>query len=283
LVCQEKSERKIRVYNYSETGADRLAAEKVGCIPDLLSALPQNREPRGRWYLEATENGPALESRLTKVGRDAFEELCQKGCDRRILSNLFLLLSAPSCVRLKTGQTIELRAEARSILGPDYGAKTGHTIELSAGDSSERLLCPVAEDELPRIARRAEKLLCDIERLRRTRLIRRLVADGRLPDDDLLGGSPLLEIKRAYFHGLLHLAELAGGFGARQRPDYTRRLKAIFKHIRECTGRWHDGRVADILDDLLPNPQKPYNAESLKVWRNEHGLSDSVSRKPPKK
>jgi hypothetical protein len=148
--------------------------------------------------------------------------------------------------------------------------QTGRTIELNARDSWDSLLYPVTRGELPRIALQARKLLGDIERLRETRLVRRL----DLPDEDLLGGSPLPKVKRIYFQGLLNLPKLAKGFGSRKRPDYTRRLTLIYQHIHECTRQWYDAKVADILNDLLPDPEHPHNAESLKQWRSEHGVTD---------
>jgi len=79
----------------------------------------------------------------------------------------------------------------------------------------------------------------------------------------------------------LHLlADLLGNipkrlkqFGPRQRPDYTRRLTAICKHIRERSGQWHDTHVVTILNDLAPDSADPMTAVALKEWRKRHGLT----------
>jgi hypothetical protein len=117
--------------------------------------------------------------------------------------------------------------------------------------------------------------------LRRTPLVRLLAERGKIPPGDLLArdfGVVMLANTQDYkFRTLLRLPELVGELskeiGPRQRPDFTRRLTEIYRHIRERTGHWHDEKVADILYDLTPDPKHPPSAESLKVWRNEHGLS----------
>lgn len=196
-----------------------------------------------------------IETRLSGVGKKAFRDLVEVGCDPHVVDGLFTMLTTHSVTLTRKGsRPIEIR--------------------MSALDSWDELLFPVIKDELPQIARRARKLLQDIERLRKSHFIRHLNVTGFLPQGDILAGSAVGFGPRRYFHGLLHLPEMAKPFGPKLRPDHTRRLTKLYQHIHERSGQWHDARVADILNDLLQNPGNPVTADSMKAWRSRHGLTD---------
>jgi hypothetical protein len=194
-------------------------------------------------------------------GWAAFEKLF-KECDRRILGSLLVWLIAPQKITFKSG--------AKAPTEEDQHAKRNKlkSFYFPAVESSKELLYPITPSELNSIVRRTQAFERDVERLRRTRFVRFLVLDGTLADDPLLGGPLLPKLQSDSFRGILALPELARRLGQRRRPDYTRYLTAVYRHIFDCTGTWHDKEVADLLNDLRPHPQKPYTQEGLKRWRS---------------
>jgi hypothetical protein len=190
---------------------------------------------------------PARAESATSIAREqAVDRLVAAGCERQTLEGLFRLLV--ECKPLKLN--------------------SGITICLSPRDSLDDLFSPISKEKLPRMHKRVRNLLKDIGLLRRARLVRYL-------DDPHLAGC-----LRDAEMDLRLLADLLGNipkrlkhFGARRRPDYTRRLTAIYKHIREHSGQWHDTHVATILNDLVPDSTAPMTAQALKEWRKRHGLT----------
>jgi hypothetical protein len=214
-----------------------------------------------------------LDNLLKKAAADggqgwaAFEKLCEE-CDRRILGSLFIWLAAPQKIALNSRAKAPQRDRRRKL----------KTIHFPPIESLEELLYPVSRQELITIVGRARALQRDVERLRRTRLVRSLVLEGTLPDHDLLGGPFIREFRSEAFRGILELPRYVKQYGQRSRPDYTRHLTAVYRHIFLCSGTWHDKEVADILNDLRPHRYQPQTPESLKRWRNAHGLKSRPGR-----
>jgi len=140
-------------------------------------------------------------------------------------------------------------------------------------DSFDTALNGMTLRELRQVSQRARKLLQEVQRLRQTPLVRSLVKDQLLNEDDLLYSPGFSFVScLPQFNGLLKLPKLAKAFGARQRPDYQRCLTAVYKHIRSNTGQWHDRLLAEILLDLLPKEKNEINPAMLKKWRRDHNL-----------
>ena len=108
-----------------------------------------------------------------------------------------------------------------------------------------------------------------IERLRETRLVRILAADqGKIKRGDLL--HPYCNYKR-HFEGILDLPESAKRAGPQKKPDYNEMLTEIVLHVHDCTGKWHDNSLSEILQALGLPQSTP---EALKQWRQGRGLVD---------
>jgi hypothetical protein len=61
--------------------------------------------------------------------------------------------------------------------------------------------------------------------------------------------------------------------GPQFRPDQSRTLANICRHVREFTCQWHDETLAHILNALIPYDQEePITGVSLKQWRKRHGV-----------
>jgi hypothetical protein len=199
-------------------------------------------------------------------GHSSFKKLCKEGCDRRILNSRLVWLIPP--------QKITLESKAKAPTYEDQRAKRDKliTFYFPPRESLEEISHPITWRMLNSIVNRFHD---DLVLLRRTRLVRTLVLDGTLADDPLLGGPlpiPLLsKFRPEALQGIVALPELARELGQRRRPEYRRYLKAVYRHIFECTGKWHDREVADILNDLRrPHPKQLYTQENLKRWRSLH-------------
>ena len=171
----------------------------------------------------------------------AFKELCDAGCDRIILGNLFPLLNEPGPMKLESGHEINMR-------------------RLDAETASN----PLDLEGLKQIVGKANSLIKDLERLKETPLVRTLRAQGAFPPGDLLSGSAIRGLVPAAFQGLLELPERVKGV-SHTSPDQNRILARIYDHIYACTGRPHDALVADVLG-------APWNAALLKARRSRKNL-----------
>lgn len=229
-----------------------------------------------------------LEERLTSDGKEAFQKLCDLGCDREELGALFTLLAAePIRIRRK------LRAPQSSEI--DLGDKSSevsaartkprdewYQVSLHPLDRLEAALRGSGEvnlRELQRTAQRAKKLRNEVIRLKRTPFVRWLQHTGYMRPPDLLSGLPVPGSTETYFRGVLSLPRLAKQVGARKRPDFERQLKKIYQHIYEHTSGWHDDLAARILNDLFlcELGREGTNADALRKWRDRHGLTGSYA------
>ncbi len=209
------------------------------------------KEPSGTYFEKLLDQGG------TRAGRNAFDFLCQRSCDRETLGGLFVLLTHKEILRLKAD--------------PKRGHERDVEIRLNRLDVEDPL-GGMSLRKLRQIASRAERLAAEIIRLRKTLLVRHLKAQGALAPNDLLSGSPLSTGASTAFQGVLSLPDLAKRFGAQSgRPEHTRRLTKIYRHIRQCTGQWHDAKVAHILNAL--DPYVPQTEQALKEWRKRHNLT----------
>ena len=108
-----------------------------------------------------------------------------------------------------------------------------------------------------------------IGRLRETRLVRILAGQGdEIRKGDLL--HPDCNYKR-HFEGILNLPEFAKLVGPQKKPDYNELLEEIVLHVHDCTGKWHDTSLSEILRALGLPQSTP---EALKQWRQNHELVD---------
>jgi hypothetical protein len=195
--------------------------------------------------------------RLTPGAREAFEKLCQLGCDPDILAFLFYWI-VPREVTLPANEA--------------EGRRNPVTIHTRPMDSWDSAMDDLSLDQLKGFANQAQHLWSIFLRLRKTPLVRALVLMGEVPccGADLLGGLPH---RGDPLRTLIDLPELAKKWaGPRQHPDFTRLLTSIYEHISQRTGQWHDRLVADTLNALFANPQQHHTENSLKQWRHDRGL-----------
>jgi hypothetical protein len=215
-----------------------------------------------------TANTSYLDSLLDPngAGRKALYKLYGLGCQRSVLGGWFVWLHAKGAVKLK---------RARATSGPT-------AIPLNPLDSlgsTKELLGGLTLRQVKQIQTSAKKLEGQIRKLRRTPLIRYLAAHRDLSDNDVLRRGLILDAFRPdepdpRFLTLINIHEVAKAHAPHNRPDFTRRLSGAYLHIRERTGHWHD-KVADILNDLLPNSKTEWDEFNLKEWRKRHRLLDS--------
>ncbi len=196
---------------------------------------------------------------------DCFNQLCELGCDREILGWCLAWYSSNE-LKLGNGQVLNIHSldSWEAALEPSDGGP------------------PITRDELDQIAKRARKVLCDIRRIAGTPLIRHLVTRGIITSPDLLSS---LFIPSGIFQGLIRLPTLLSKFGPRNKPDRSSALAKVCLHIKESTGRWHDERLAEIVNALTydQNQDEPTSAQSLKQWRKRHGLIDKKGTRKAKK
>jgi hypothetical protein len=207
------------------------------------------------------EDWVPIEKRLSRDARKALNTLVEANCDQKLILNLLTFLAdAPQRLRLSKPEGWETsRPVSLSPLDDLPGALRGVSGKAEKIDIRA----------LQRTARRARKLLKEIEYLKRTPLVIWLRENNYLDPEDLLAGSLVPGLTASRFRGLLELPRLAKRAGARPRPDFTRRLNALYKHIHERTGQWHDLELSRLLYDLFPQPLTPL---ALEKWRGRHGL-----------
>jgi len=209
------------------------------------------------------EDWVPIEKRLSRDALEALNMLVEAKCDRKLILNLLTFLAdAPERLRLSKREEWETsRPVSLSPLDDLPGALRGVSGKAEKIDIRA----------LQRTAQRARKLLKEIEYLKRTPLVIWLRENNHLDPEDLLAGSLVPGLTASRFRGLLELPRLAKKAGARLRPDFTRRLTALYKHIHDRTGHWHDLEVSKLLYDLFP---QPVETAALERWRERHGLRD---------
>lgn len=205
---------------------------------------------------------PYFEFRLrTAKGRNALDQLCDKGCDRVALREKLIWFAQYKTLTIRShfwnanevDQEVPVKVNLRS-LDTRGTAHPGFTLK-----------------QLGKVAKRATRLQEDVAELRRTPLVSFLVECGKIPRGDLLFGSHVLD-GGGRFEGLLNLPELARQCGPQARPDYTRMRKDIHFYIRRCTRHWNDRLFAEIHNDLFPKSAE--SDKTVQRWRKVHGLTD---------
>jgi len=121
------------------------------------------------------------------------------------------------------------------------------------------------------IAKRAKKVLADmayLEKLHITDLMFPLPADNHTPHSEVPYTTRALQ-------EIAELPKFLKEVWPVWNPTYDSLLSAIYNYVRSKTKGWNDTLLADILNDLLADPDNPtFNQESLKQWRQRHSLKD---------
>jgi hypothetical protein len=146
-----------------------------------------------------------------------------------------------------------------------------HTLEYTlknegahAGDQRYGRFTP---EDLRKIARQAKDLVHQIQRLKRTPLVRDFVTQGLIATDDLLAGSAA---DSACFDGLMRLPDLAKNYRSPQEAANDRLLSEVCRHVFEHTSAWNDRLICCLLQDADVVAASDENA--LRHWRNRKGL-----------
>jgi len=213
------------------------------------SSLDWISEPLESWLVGALQ-------RDTKVPLNAFKKLCDK-CDKNFLVWHFATLATPSFEPDPLPKEFE-----------HFPQKPREKVQMFPLDSWKTATDDQTPDDLRSVANGAEHLMEQIERLRKTRLVRILAALGKIRRGDLL--HPDCNYKRR-FEGILGLPESAKYVGPQKKAEYNEVLAEIVLHVHDCTGKWHDSSLSEILQALGLPQSTP---EALKQWRQGRGLVD---------
>ena len=195
---------------------------------------------------------------------ERFNNLCERGCDRETLGRLLVDLAN----YWRTEEPFEL-ASGRIVYAYPLDSKAA----LDPQDGARAISLRGLRD----IWAKAEILISQIERLRRTPLVHQLKLHGIIQPGDLLSGRSSNRV----FHGLRHLPQLAKTLSPKARPEYSKILTKIYEHIRERTqGHFYDELLVEILHTLKPGDSSPTpSAEALKEWRRREGV---INRRKPR-
>jgi hypothetical protein len=162
------------------------------------------------------------------------------------------------------------------LVTSEIKVRDGRRIRIRALDSYKSALDGITLRELGRIESETKALVRKINNLKRTPLVRELNDKGVISSDDVLGKTDFPCESR--FQALLNLKHLAARvLGDPRKPrkhDFDADLSRIYRCIHDHAGRWHDERVADILNDLLRTRAEPFTQPGLKQWRYKNGLTD---------
>ena len=213
------------------------------------SSLDWINEPVRTWLAEQLQ-------RDTKFPLYTFKELCDK-CDRNFLIWHFATLATTSFKPDPLSKEFECSPQ-----------KPRNRVQMFPLDSWETATKGQTPEDFRSIAERAKRLMKHIERLRETRLVRILAGGDKIRKGDLL--HPDCNYKR-HFEGILDLPESAKRVGPQKKPDYNEVLEEIVLHVHDCTRKWHDTSLSEILRALGLPQSTP---EALKQWRQNHGLVD---------
>lgn len=194
---------------------------------------------------------------LEGVPRNSFLQLCQEGCDPRILGEHLICLTSKS--------EIPIRPKGKKGGGED---RRSYNISLRPLDSVQGTLNDLEKRDLESLQEKLLIIAEDVNTLNQTRLVRYLNDDEY--NREIWELSRLLGIYANHFIPIL-LKKIEKS-GPKQRPNYTSFLTAIYEHINKKTGKWHDALVADIFNAL--NPENTDTEQSLKQWRKRHALID---------
>jgi hypothetical protein len=204
-----------------------------------------------------------LAAKLTPIGRESFGSLCESIC----AGSNPEVGKPPLCNEL--AYWLDLLATSEVTL------RGGRKIHIRPFDSYRSALDGIKLSELRKTEYEAESLIRKINRIKRTPLVREMDQRDAIPAEDLLRRADFP--CGSQFETLLRLREIAkmllGNPRKPRKPDFDSDLSRIYRYIHEHTARWHDERVADILNDLLPNRATPFTGSSLKQWRQKRDLA----------
>lgn len=197
-----------------------------------------------------------LRALLNRIGVDAFETLCSKGCDSEALAGCFLWLRA-------------LRHDKPEVVTDNDGSDV--LISFRMLDNEKTALGGFDLRKLKRIRKQAADLKKQIRELAKTYLVQHFISTGDIADSDLLASGLLLDSR---FQGLLRLPILAHRSGRKKSSDFKRAILSMVDLVKRSSGRPHYSQIAYVLADL----QLPYCDEaSLKQ------LCSRDDRKPSSK
>jgi len=134
----------------------------------------------------------------------------------------------------------------------------------------------ISPREAKQIAGRAEKVLVDIECLEKLHLMDVMPpfpVNDDIPHNEVFCAARVLQ-------EMVELPKFIKEVWPQWNPTYKSLLSAIYNYVHTETKHWKDALLADILNDLFPHPEDPiFNEESLKRWRQFHGLKDKRKAK----
>ena len=185
-------------------------------------------------------------------GVDAFNELCEAGCNKPLLSLLLCLLGDDDRAFLKPSG----KCKAREI----------STRPLDSFEAAFRPYKAFRSNDLKSVVDRTKKLIRDIKLLKQSAFIRDLVERGIIPPGDILSGPPILFT--GPFQSLLDLLQLAKYLDPRKSPNHNLLLTEVQNYIYESTNKRHDKLLATVLNHLPYYEKKPTSARALIMRRS---------------
>src|SRR5689334_10971834 len=156
-------------------------------------------------------------------GLDAFVDLCNLGCDKSMLSFHLLRLGDRNEHIIDVGKERIDKVYLRPLEGLETALYPFHASSIR---------------DLKILAKRTQKLIEDIDKLKQSPLIQEFIEMGKFRPGDLLSGLPF--VSRPLFEGLLNLPSLVKELDFRNHPEYSRLLIDIQNYILSCTGKLHD-------------------------------------------
>lgn len=207
----------------------------------------------------------ATELRLKHIARNSFIDLCNMGCDPKLLGHLFATLSHDKCY-------------------------------FNPLDSLETALGEIEKRDIESLPDQLIKLAERLQRLNNTNLVRRMGGTGEFGgtlrlDEEPGRGIEQIRVREQIFGlpgSLLYYANivvpliLKSNIGTKEKPGYSHRLKSIYDHVHECTSKWNDALIAHILNGL--DPKNTATEDTLRQWRNRQGIinKESTRKNKPK-
>ena len=189
--------------------------------------------------------------KLEHIGRISFLKLCDDGCDPEQLAEYLKLVASKSQIRVR----------------PTNSKRRPYKISTRAFDSLDEALEGLDKRDLPSMQKSALKLAKNIDKLKRTRVVRYM-------NDD--------EYNTRFFELPYLLVCFANEFvpliqkklelvGVRQRPDFSRYLNELIDYVKESIGKPRYSSLCDVLSALGQN----WNESSLKQWRERNKPRDA--------
>jgi hypothetical protein len=214
---------------------------------------------------------------LKYTGRNSFVSLCEKGCDAEELGNYFKLLTSKSEIEYTRTYIGKRKRFATSREHAERMRQPQHVIDSRPMDSFETALDGFQKRDIENLQKKLKKVSSDIEKLNNTKLVGSI--DRHKFHREVFNMPTLLDYYAGKFINLI-LKEY-DRVGEKQRPDYTKLMKGLYKHVRDKTKGWHDALIAEILYQLTPERQD--SELSLKQWRKRHGIIERRGTRKRKK